>query len=192
MSSSSIKGESPEPKFSVTSEERLNLDKLMREMDSVDNTEYIRKAKQSGKIAHDINIMEKLKRDSMHWRFDEPEKFAELCQGSCKYLFNNYTNIFNKLVKDEINMDIMKQFLLHLSLIENGELDQHEGSVLIGRLLRDLFLTSAANRANKLDEEHDTGKPVLEEGKPISWTEFKTRKAAILRNLDSADMSIDL
>jgi hypothetical protein len=159
---------------SITKNEKLNLDKLIREMNTVDNTEYIRNAKQSGKIAHDVTIIEKLKSESIQWRFDDPERFIELCQGSCKFLFNNYTNIFNKLVRDEINIDIMKQFLIHLSLIENGELDQQEGSVLIGRLLKDLYLDTAIRRQNN-EKEEDDNQNILPE-KIITWGEFKKIK----------------
>jgi hypothetical protein len=157
----------------ISETERLSLNKLIREMDSVDNTEYIRNAKQSGKIAHDINTMEAIKKQCA-WRYDEPERFVELCKGSCKYLFNNYTDIFNKLIKDEINLSIMGQFLLQLSLIENGDISQHEGSVIVGRLLKDLYLDSAIRRGNNLDKEHET--PENNTGIAISWKEFKDSK----------------
>jgi len=160
----------------ITQEERLNLNKLMRDMETIDNTEYIRKVKQSGKIAKDVYVIEQIKQETMQWRFDEPERFIELCQSSCKFLFNNYTDIFNKLVKDELNLEIMKQFLWHLSMIETGQIDQHEGSVLIGRLLKELFLDSAIRRGNKLDEENKHEEPVKEAA--ISWTEYKQHYAA--------------
>jgi hypothetical protein len=167
----------------ITKEERLNLDKLIREMDSVDNTDYIRNARQSGKIATDIHIVEKLKKDTLQWRFDEPERFVELCKQSASFLFTNYTDLFHKLVQDELNIQIMNQFLIHLSLIENGELSQHEGSVLIGRLLKDLYLDSAIRRGNKIDEKYETDKKPLETGKSISWQQYRDNKKKIIDKL---------
>jgi len=164
----------------MTSEERLNLNKLIREMDSVDNTDYIRKARQSGKIAKDIGVMERLKVECAAWRHGDAPRFAELCQSSCRFLFDNYTDIFSKLVKDEIDMRIMKQFLVYLSLIEEGQVDQHEGSVMVGKLLRDIYLDSAIRRGENLDKEREQEgeekAPALIEGREITWAEYKTTR----------------
>jgi hypothetical protein len=170
----------------MTADERLNLNKLIREMDTVDNTEYIRKARQSGKIAKDIAVMERLKSECAAWRLDDATRFVELCQSSCRFLFDNYTDIFGKLVKDEIDMDIMKQFLVYLSLIEEGQVDQHEGSVMVGKLLRDIYLDSAIRRGDNLDKENEAkkkegvsgGDDDGEKGAPVeprnvTWTEYK-------------------
>ena len=177
---------STKPPSTMTADERLNLNKLIREMDTVDNTEYIRKARQSGKIAKDIAVMERLKSECAAWRLDDATRFVELCQSSCRFLFDNYTDIFGKLVKDEIDMDIMKQFLVYLSLIEEGQVDQHEGSVMVGKLLRDIYLDSAIRRGDNLDKENEAkkkegvsgGDDDGEKGAPVeprnvTWTEYK-------------------
>jgi hypothetical protein len=174
---------------SITDNERLNLNKLIREMNTVDNTDYIRKAKQSGKIAKDVLVIEKLKRETQEWRLDDTERFIELCKNSCTFLYNNYTDIFNKLVKDELNLDIMKQFLWNLAMIENGELTQQEGSVIIGRLLKDLYLDSAVRRADRLDGAR--APPPELEVKPITWREYKTRRADIVMSLGAATDNVE-
>jgi len=175
------------PPLTMTADERLNLNKLIREMDTVDNTEYIRKARQSGKIAKDIAVMERLKIECAAWRLDDAPRFIELCQSSCRFLFDNYTDIFGKLVKDEIDMNIMKQFLVYLSLIEEGQVDQHEGSVMVGKLLRDIYLDSAIRRGENLDKEHERQKEQRQhdgegeieqrqqrEPRNVTWTEYKS------------------
>jgi hypothetical protein len=49
----------------LTSQERLDLKKLLRESDTQDNTEHIRTVKHSVKIRDDIRELDKLKRSSI-------------------------------------------------------------------------------------------------------------------------------
>ena len=58
------------------------------------------------------------------------------CVNQCQFLFNNYTDIFNKIKTDTLNLTIMDKFLNILKRIEDGELDQHEGSYLVGQHLK--------------------------------------------------------
>ena len=45
----------------------------------------------------------------------------------CNFLFNNYTDIFNKVKKDEINLETLWNLLNILKKIEDGNIDQHTG-----------------------------------------------------------------
>lgn len=157
----------------VNSDERLNLKKLITECETVDNTEYIRKVKQSIPLAKDIQTMERLKMQNTTLRATHPEEFAQICEVQCAFLFNSYTDIFKKLLKDEINLEIMQQFLQVLKLVEDGNVDQHEGSVIIGRILKELYLDSAIRRGDNLDKENPPVPKV--DGKKISWNEFKSK-----------------
>jgi hypothetical protein len=59
-------------------------------------------------------------------------------------------------------------------MIEDERVDQHEGSVIIGKILKELYLDSAIKRADNLDKERDQSEVVeLVEPKEISWREFK-------------------
>jgi hypothetical protein len=60
-----------------------------------------------------------------------------------------------------------------LKLIEDGQVDQQEGSVMIGKYLKDLYLDSAVRKADALDQEHSGEKEPINEGKDISWKIFK-------------------
>jgi hypothetical protein len=157
----------------VNTDERLNLKKLITECETVDNTEYIRKVKQSIPLAKDIQTMERLKMQNTTLRATHPEEFAQICEGQCAFLFNSYTDIFKKLLKDEINLEIMQQFLQVLKMVEDGNVDQHEGSVIIGRILKELYLDSAIRRGDNLDKENPPLPKV--DGKKISWNEFKSK-----------------
>jgi hypothetical protein len=156
----------------ISNDERINLQKLVGEFESEDNTEHIRKLKHSVKIRNDIQNIERLKQGQQSTTSEEAMKVAP-------FLYSNYTDIFHRIVKGDLNLDIMDKVLTILGLIETGKVDQHEGSVLVGRLLKEMYLDSAVRRADRLDEEHgkegEDAQPAPSEGKPVSWNEFKRR-----------------
>ena len=157
----------------INNNERLNLKKLVDEMDCEDNTENIRKLKHSVSIRNDIRNIENLKTKHTELRNSRPDEFITLCEGKCPFLFNNYTDIFHKVVKDELDLTIMTKLLTVLKMIEDGKVGQHEGSVLVGKILKELYIDSAVKRADNIDKEYESMKVVPIEGKKISWQEFK-------------------
>jgi hypothetical protein len=73
-----------------------------------------------------------------------------------------------------IDLGILNQFLNVLRRIEDGELDQHEGSFVVGTLLKELYVDSALRKADKLNErEEETKQQVKGPAMSISWNEFK-------------------
>ena len=142
---------------SLTNDERLNLKNLMNEMDYVDNTETI----------------QRLKEEHSELRSRSPENFFNIVQVECQFLYDNYTDIFRRLMKDEVNITIMSKLLIVLKLIEDGQMDQQEGSVRVGNILKDLYLDSAVKRADSLDKEHDEEKEPINDGKSINWSKYK-------------------
>ena len=159
----------------ITPEERLNLKKLINETECGDNTETIRKLKHSVRIRDDIRLMEKLKKEHAELRKTDHEQFFNIVHQECRFLFDNYMDIFTRCMKDEVDIIIMSKLLIVLKLIEEEKLDQHEGSVMVGRYLKDLYLDSAVKRADNIDKENAqlTAKVTPAGGKPISWREFK-------------------
>ena len=164
----------------LTAEESLNLNKLIRESeDFVDNTEHIRKVKHSVKIRDDIQIIEDLKRTKEPTIL--PEEFLVLCQTSAPFLHFHYTDIFNKVVKDEINLDIMYKFLLVLKMIEDGKLNQEEGSVAIGKLLKEMYVDSALRRSENLDKQYAEEREVVTgPARQVSWKQWSQKKKEIM------------
>ena len=108
--------------------ERLNLSKMIKTNNVVDQTERIRELKHSAILREEIQNMENLKKKYSKIMKTDPEKFDEICVSECNFLFANYTDIFNKLKKNELNLKILYNFISVLSRIENGEINQHEGS----------------------------------------------------------------
>lgn len=152
--------------------ERLNLQKMIKENDSENNTDKIRTLKHSLKIKDEVDVLLQLKKDYHRLAKSNPSEFDTLCTNKCSFLFNNYTDIYNKVKKDEINLSILLRLLNVLHSIEEGAVDQHEGSFEVGKLLKQIYIDSALRKAEKLNEDTDT----VEEKKPveqISWSDFK-------------------
>jgi len=155
--------------------ERLNLQKMIQANDTEDNTPLIRDLKHSTKILEGVEILLKLKRENPSLAKTNPDKFDSLCVEHCGFLFNHYTDIFNKVKKDEIDLNILLRLLNVLNAIEEGNVDQHEGSFEVGKLLKKIYIDSALRKADKLDEantEQEEEKPI----EVISWAEFKNKK----------------
>ena len=100
-----------------------------------------------------------------------------MIESKCTWLWENYMNIYNKLKKDELDLNILHNFLSTLKQIENGELDQHNASVKAGKILKELYIDSAMKqqtKREKLEEKRKKrgGKPT----KKISWSEYKKIK----------------
>lgn len=157
----------------MNAEEKLNLKKLLDSSDCENNTEKIRKLKHSIRIRDDIRTLELLKRNERSLMATDPQAFLDLCQNKALFLFTNYTDIFNRVLKEELDLDIMSKVLQLLKLIEDGKVDQHEGSVLMGKLLKELYIDAALRRGENLDKEYAAQKVEPIVGKKITWKEYK-------------------
>uniref|UniRef100_A0A6C0LCS2 Uncharacterized protein n=1 Tax=viral metagenome TaxID=1070528 RepID=A0A6C0LCS2_9ZZZZ len=151
--------------------QRLQLQKMIKANNVEDQTTLIRELKHSHLLQNDINALLKLKaRYNNH-----PDKVHEEAPKECNFLFMYYTDIYNKIRKDEIDLKILNRFLNVLRQIEDGQLDQHDGSFIIGTLLKEIYVDSALRKAEKLDEEHGDAikEKMLEPVVNISWLEYK-------------------
>jgi hypothetical protein len=157
----------------LSNKEKLDLKKLVNESECENNTEYIRKLKHSDKILQDVRLIEQLKLKKND--FVNEEEYILNSKEKAFFLFNTYPDIFNRLIKDELNILILSKLLNILKLIEDGEVDQHEGSALVGKLLKTLYLDSAVKHGENLDKKYKTDtKPVVKE-KNITWKDWKRK-----------------
>ena len=146
-------------------DERLLLSKMIKANDVSDQTSKIRELKHSHQLQEDINKLLKLKH-----RCQNDPNFNEKAIEECPFLFSSYTDIFNKIKKDEIDLRILNRFLNVLRDIEDENIDQHEGSYVIGSLLKELYVDSALKKSQKLDS---TGEPSADNYEAISYKDFK-------------------
>jgi hypothetical protein len=149
--------------------ERLQLNKMIKINNIEDQTEQIRKLKHSSILKQEITELLILK-----------EKYRENCDEllnesilKCNFLYNNYTDIYNRVKKDEINIDLLFHFISVLSKIEEGLIDQHEGSFMIGKLLKEIYVDSALKKAEKLDELAEKKPEPKKADVKISWKQYK-------------------
>jgi len=159
--------------------ERLQLQKMCKEHNVEDNTELIRNLKHSKPIWADVNTILSLKKTHAKLEQENAEEFSNLCINKANFLFNAYTDIFNKVVKNEINFDTLLELLNVLKAIEEGACDQHEGSFEVGKLLKKIYIDSALIKQQKLDAEDKQETAIetnIEEPMAISWAEYKKKQ----------------
>jgi hypothetical protein len=150
--------------------QRLHLQKMISSNNVIDQTELIRELKHSQILRNDINnlvlLREKYKND--------PETLNLEAMIECNFLFTYYTDIYNKIKKDEIDLKILYQFIDVLEKIENKQLDQHEASFEVGTLLKKIYIDSALRKAEKLNAQEDNKEPEYKGSQiNISWKQFK-------------------
>lgn len=152
--------------------QRLQLQNMIKANNVEDQTELIRSLKHSTILRNEVNNMIAIK---ARYR-DDPKKIDMMLVSECGFLFTYYTEIFNKVKKDEIDLNILNKFIDVLKMIEDGELDQHSGSFLVGTILKELYIDSALKKADKLNEENGTKREEIKPTTNISWQEFKKLK----------------
>jgi hypothetical protein len=149
--------------------QRLQLANMIKANNVEDQTELIRNLRHSQVLRNEVNNMILLK---AKYRGDD-EKIYNECVDECNFLFTYYTDIFNKIRKNEIDIGILNKFLDVLRRIEEGELDQHEGSFLVGSILKELYVDSALKKGEKLDELAEKKEEPKKAEVNISWSQFK-------------------
>ncbi len=153
--------------------ERLNLQKMINTNNVEDMTDEIRKKKHSELIKIDIKTLLFLKKKHLNEQIENTSYFDDLCVKDCNFLFNNYTDIFNKVKKDEIDLNLLNRFLDILKDIEDGHLDQHEASFKVGTILKEIYIDSALKKSEKIDKMNDTVIPEKVIEKKINWSQWK-------------------
>jgi len=175
MSNSSESNDSPfiTPfNYSLTNKERLDLKRLVNESECENNTETIRELKHSSKILADVCALEKLKREKPVTTKDA--EFIVECSQKADFLYIYYPDIFHKVLMDEIDMRILSKLLRVLKMIEDNEVDQHEGSAMVGKILKEMYIDSAVRHGDNLDKKHEHEKVKKENGRRINWRQYKT------------------
>ena len=94
--------------------ERLHLDKMIKEYDAEDNTSKIRELRHSVKIRDNVERLLNLKKKYQRMQLTDKKKFETLVISHCNFLWNNYTNIFNRLMKDEMDVKILYTFIKNM------------------------------------------------------------------------------
>jgi hypothetical protein len=138
----------------MNDDERLNLRKMIAANSTEDNTSKIRNLKHGELIRADVATLLKVKHDYARLEKSNPAQFDAICVSRCAFLFKHYTDIFNKIKKNEMDLTILMKFVSVLKLIEDGKIDQHEGSFEVGKLLKQIYVDSALRASEHLDAKY--------------------------------------
>jgi hypothetical protein len=151
----------------MNADERLLLQKMIKANDVEDQSELIRTLKHSYPLQEDINRLLQIK----HAFKDDETLVHEKASTECSFLYQYYTDIFNKIKKNEIDLSILNKFLNILRNIEDGIIDQHEGSFYVGSILKELYVDCALRKADKINENKEIN--IENEHLNISFKEYK-------------------
>ena len=158
-------------------QQKLDLASMIKANDTIDCTQEIREKKQSVIIKTDVNHLIFLKKKYERLRKSNPNEFDAICVKQCAFLFNNYTELYNKIKNDNLDVKILERFLNILKKIEDGELDQHEGSYMVGKHLKEMYVDSALRTQAKIDSQDRNkklkNKPEQANIKQVSYKEYK-------------------
>jgi len=158
----------------MNDDQRLLLQKMIKANDVENQSDLIRTLKHSHPLQKDINRLLEIKRDCQ----DNEDKVQEIASQECSFIFQFYTDIFNKIKKNELNLSILNKFLNILRSIEDGEIDQHEGSFYVGSILKELYVDSALRKSHKIENNQSSNVDEFRIGSNIGFKEYKTKKLA--------------
>ena len=150
--------------------ERYQLKQMIEQNKVIDNTNVLRELKHSKDIRKCILTLLELKQTHKELLQTNKAKFEEIALRDCGFLFFNYMPLYNTVLKENIDMNIMQQLLNTLSKIENGEYDQHEGSFEVGKLLKTIYIDGTLQDIQRKDQET---KITYKTPKTIHWSQYK-------------------
>ena len=150
--------------------QRLHLQNMITANNVEDNTDLIRELKHSQVLRENVNNLIMLKAKYPN----DPDALNLEGMSECNFLFTYYTDIYNKIRKDEIDLKILYKAFDVLRDIEDGKLDQHTGAYEFGTLLKQIYVDSALKKADKLNAENDNKESEYKGAQvEISWKQFK-------------------
>lgn len=164
----------------ISPDQRLQLQQMIAANNAGDFTQEIRETKHSSRIRHEVGNLLKAKKQYERMSKSNKKEFEQICLSRANWLFLNYPDIYNRVYKDELDLGILNALLSKLREIEEGNIDQHEASVHVGQILKEMYVDSALKKANKIDAENkrkekrkgnDVKKP-----RNISYADFAARQ----------------
>jgi len=149
--------------------QRLHLQNMIQTNNVEDQTSLIRSLKHSVILRTEVAQLVLLK--SKYG--DDAEKINIEGMSECNFLFTYYTDIYNKVRKGELDLQLLTKFLDVLKEIEDGNLDQHNASFQVGSILKEMYVDSALKKAEKLNENNEPTPEPKKAQVNISWRQFK-------------------
>ena len=155
----------------LSENDKVQLREMIEKNNVVDKTDQIRELKHSANIRQDILALLQLKQEHADLLRTDKEAFEKISVQKCHFLFFHYMELYNMILKESMDLAIFDRLLEVLGRIERHEIDQHEGSVLVGTFLKEIYIDGKLAESKRLDELYPSTPKV--EPKKISWSEFK-------------------
>jgi hypothetical protein len=155
-------------------DERLKLDQMLKENNVENMTGKIRELQHSSKILNDVKTMLDMKKKYARLSKTNPTQFENMVIKRCQFLFTKYTNIYNRLYKEQLNLEILMKLINVLKNIEEGGVDQHEGSVIVGKILKEMYVDSALKQEEQRVKKENLIPKKKKKGPvhKITWQQF--------------------
>jgi hypothetical protein len=152
----------------LSASEEFQLRKMLETTTAEDNTEAIRRNQHSKEIRDCIEYMVEMKRVHADLLKSDKKAFEDLIMPKVGFLFFNFMPIYNMMLKD-VDVAVLTEMLNHLQMIERGECDQHTASVLVGKLLKQMYIDTTLKEIEERDAQKE--KPTHLN---ISYAEYKS------------------
>jgi hypothetical protein len=172
----------PVPQMDMS--QRLQLTKMVKDTNAIDQTNLIRHLKHSNILLEETNrLLDILKKYECPLKDKSLEDARMECAIASNWLFTYYTDIFNRILKSELDISMFHKFIDILKQIEDGTVDQHEASFRVGTILKEIYIDSALKKSEKLDAAaasaesgQNTNDNKLHEPKIMTWNDYKNKK----------------
>jgi hypothetical protein len=150
--------------------QRSQLQKMLSANKVEDTTNLIRHYKNSHILRENVNNLVMLKAKYI----DDEERVHLEGMVECSFLFTYYTDIYNKIRKDELELSKLFMAFDILQEVEDGKLDQNEGAFKFSTIMTKLYKDSALKKAEKLNEQTGNLEPEYKGPQVnVSWSQFK-------------------
>lgn len=147
----------------LTDHDRFQLKKMVEAHSVEDNTTKLREMQHSSEIRRCVNYIVEKKKE-----FKTKVELEAAIAGECGFLLFHYYDIYNLMLKDG-DAGLLNKFLDVLKEIEEGRCDQHEGSFLVGKILKEMYIDTVVKTTSKTEERETPKAP-----KPITWAQYRT------------------
>jgi hypothetical protein len=151
----------------LSDHDRKQLQQMMQHNgDMEDNTLKIRESQHSGEIRRCIQHIAEYKRLHPTLLKENKTQFEEEVLREASFLFYHYMPIYNLVLKQD-DLTVLTSLLDVLEKIEQGKYDESEGSYIVGKLLKEMYIDTV------LRETSAPSAPPRAQGKTITWSEYK-------------------
>ena len=128
--------------------EKNLLNDIIKEHNIENKTDYVVNNKKANIIRREFDALIKIKNNFGHEKINMSKKQAP-------YMYKNYKSIFDKIIKEDFNIELFKELIDILGKIENKKIDLHEGSFIFGKKLKAAFVDNYIYKdfSNNLDKD---------------------------------------